>query len=349
MPPKEDISYFSSNPVLRHFWHPVAQSEDIEAGPLARTVLGTPIVVFRDSAGNPACLPDICPHRQAAMSRGTVTAGRIACPYHGWEFDGTGRCMRVPSAGPDDVIPTSAHIQPYHARERYGLVWVALADPVADLPASPYDDDPRYRRLNTPVDVWQVSCSRLVDNLMDISHFPYTHPATLGVGSEKVVPPYSMQMLPDGFCGYIYEVRSSNPEIAHTASGQSSDVVERRMTTGYALPFAVRSTVAYSSGLEHNLYLLSTPIDDVSCYFTFIVWRNDDGSIPPEDVLAFDHAIAAEDKRQMEAIAGPLPLVSGLVSVAADRASLAWRRDFRSLLEKGIGHMTASQLTAGVK
>ncbi len=345
---EHDLSYFCSNPALRHVWHPIARSEDIDAGPLGRTVLGTPIVVFRDQKGAPACLPDTCPHRQASLARGTVTQGRISCSYHGWEYDGTGRCTAIPSGGPGGRIPDAAHIRPHHARERYGLIWVSLDAPAVDIPASPYEDSPAYRRLNTSVDVWKTSCSRLVDNLMDISHIPYTHIGTFGAASAKEVPPYAMEMLPDGFYGYVYDVRSSNPEIAYTASGQSVDVVERRMTTGYVLPFTVRSTVAYNNGLEHNIYLLSTPIDDVSLYFTFVVWRNEH-EIPEEEVLALDHAIAAEDKRQLEAIAGPLPLTSGLVSVAADRAQLAWRRDFRSLLEKGVEHLAAAtRMTAEV-
>lgn len=62
-------------------------------------------------------------------------------------------------------------------------------------------------------------------------------------------------------------------------------------------------------------------------------------------MFAFDFAVAAEDKRQREAVPGPLPLDVNLVSVAADRASLAWRRDFRSLLEQGIEHPQATRAT----
>ena len=72
------------------------------------------------------------------------------------------------------------------------------------------------------------------------------------------------------------------------------------MTTGFHLPFDVRSTIQYETGLEHILLLLSTPIDDVTSLFTFVVWRNDDFSVPADEVMRFDMAIGAEDKRMLE-------------------------------------------------
>jgi hypothetical protein len=111
------------------------------------------------------------------------------------------------------------------------------------------------------------------------------------------------------------------------ASGQTSDVVERAMTSGFQLPLHCRSTIRYQSGLEHVLLLLSTPIDDVTSYFAFVVWRNDDFSISAEEVIRFDLAIGAEDKRMLEQLDGMLPLdQTSLVSVQADKCNVEWRR-----------------------
>ena len=79
------------------------------------------------------------------------------------------------------------------------------------------------------------------------------------------------------------------------------------MSSGFNLPFTVRSTVAYETGLEHIIFMLSTPIDDVTSYFTFVIWRNDDFSVSAEEVIQFDRAIGAEDKRMLERIPGVLP------------------------------------------
>jgi hypothetical protein len=106
------------------------------------------------------------------------------------------------------------------------------------------------------------------------------------------------------------------------------------MSTGFALPFAVRSTIEYDSGLRHVLLLLSTPQDDDHSYFTFVVWRNDDFAVSGEEVTRLDRLIGAEDKQMLERLRGPLPLDStGLVSVQADKASVEWRRRLRLLLD----------------
>lgn len=89
----------------------------------------------------------------------------------------------------------------------------------------------------------------------------------------------------------------------------------------------MRSTIRYRSGLEHVLLLLSTPVDDVTSYFTFVVWRNDDFSVSAEEVIRFDRAIGAEDKRMLELLDGVLPLdPTALVNVQADKCSVEWRR-----------------------
>src|SRR3712207_9324341 len=86
--------------------------------------------------------------------------------------------------------------------------------------------------------------------------------------------------------------------------------------------FTVRSTIRYETGLEHILLLLSTPVDDENAYFTFVVWRNDDFSVPAEEVIRFDRAIGEEDRVMLERLSGPFPLERGaLCDVQIGRAS----------------------------
>jgi phenylpropionate dioxygenase-like ring-hydroxylating dioxygenase large terminal subunit len=168
---------------------------------------------------------------------------------------------------------------------------------------------------------------------MDITHFPFVHTGTFGRAQDTVVPRFDVVELDNGWCGYEYEVDVNNPDSARSISGQSADVLHRHMSSGFTLPFSVRSTIRYETGLEHILLLLTTPIDDVNCYFTFVVWRNDDFSVSAEEVIAFDRMIGAEDKRMLERVPGVLPLTqTGVVSVQSDKASVEWRRRFAKLL-----------------
>ena len=70
---------------LARHWYVACQSKELRKKPLARTVVGLPLVLFRDAEGRAQALLDRCPHRNAPLSLGRVTnEGRLECAYHGW-------------------------------------------------------------------------------------------------------------------------------------------------------------------------------------------------------------------------------------------------------------------------
>src|SRR3954447_11526083 len=108
---------------LTRFWYVACQSTDLRDRPLARSVLGVPLVLFRGQAGKAAALLDRCPHRNVPLSLGRVVAGgRLECAYHGWQFEGAGRCVDIPGLlggeGKERRAPAAA------VREQDGFVWV---------------------------------------------------------------------------------------------------------------------------------------------------------------------------------------------------------------------------------
>ena len=322
-----------SSPALANSWHPVARSVDVAAEPVSITLLGRRVVVWRTPSGAVLAAPDRCPHREAPLSAGSVTDGCLTCAYHGWTFGDEGRCVRVPSANEGVPPPPRAHLEPFGCEERYGLVWVCLGTPSAPIPCIAQEADPSFRRINTPVEVWNCSATRMVDNFLDITHFPFVHIGTFGRAQDTVVPRFELQSLEDGYFGYRYQVMANNPTSA-LVSGRTEQVVHRMMTSGFSMPFVVRSTIQYESGLEHILLLLSAPIDDVTSYFTFVVWRNDDFSVSAEEIIRFDLAIGAEDKRMLEQLDGVLPLdQTTVVSVQADKCSVEWRRQLADFIK----------------
>jgi phenylpropionate dioxygenase-like ring-hydroxylating dioxygenase large terminal subunit len=192
----------------------------------------------------------------------------------------------------------------------------------------PHDDDPAFRRINTGVATWSSSATRMVDNFLDVTHFPYVHTGTFGTEQDPLAPDVDVVELDHDFTGYVYEVDVLD------AAGERD---QRVMTTGFHLPFTVRSTIRHvagsEAGLEHILLLCSTPVDAETSLFTFVVWRNDDHAVPSEAAIAFDRAIGEEDRRMLELLEGELPLDQrATVSVRADRASVEWRRRLASLV-----------------
>jgi len=326
----------TGNDALTRYWYAVDRSVDVQDAPRSARLLGRDLVLWRGPNGNVIAAPDRCPHRESPLSVGWVEAGCIVCPYHGWTYGDEGRCVKVPSANEGVPPPPRAHLHTYHCTERYGLVWVCLGEPAAGIPEIEQEHDPAFRRINTPVDTWRTSATRMVDNFLDITHFPFVHVGTFGKGQDTRVPKLDLGELDDDFHGYRYEVLANNAAVGTLASGQETAVVHRTMTSGFNLPLNVRSTIEYDNGLQHILLLLSTPIDDVTSYFTFVVWRNDDFSRSAEEIIRFDFAIGAEDKVMLERLRGVLPLdQTTLVSVQADKCSVEWRRQLAALLSQG--------------
>jgi len=327
------MTSFVESSALRTAWHPVAESTDVDQ-PLAVTLLGERLALWRASDGEVVVAPDRCPHRQAPLSAGFIADGVLTCAYHGWSFGDAGRCVLVPSSGEGAPIPPAAHLATIRVEERYGLVWVCLCEPAGEIPCITQEDDPAFRRINSGMQRWAVSAPRMVDNFCDISHFPWVHVGTFGGAQSTRVPKLELSDLGDGWYGYAYEVDADNPDLASATTGTADAVVHRRMSTGFHLPFDVRSTISYDSGLDHVLLLCSTPVDDDVALFTFVVWRNDDHGTDAEEIIAFDRAIGAEDQRMLEQLDGTLPLGRiDLVSVQADRCSVEWRRRFAEMIE----------------
>ncbi len=152
-------------------WFPIASLKQVGAKPLARTLMGTPIVVFRGADG-PAVFVDRCPHRNMALSRGAVHDGEIECPYHGWRFAGDGRCTLTPGASE----PARYATQTLPVSVRAGLVWTTLAKSPNAEPFLP----PPLTTEGLDTFMWPVKSSRArlldaIENLLDPAHPHFLH------------------------------------------------------------------------------------------------------------------------------------------------------------------------------
>lgn len=166
-------------------WYPVATSSKLGRNQaLAVELFGEPLVLFRDATGSPVCLKDRCPHRSVPLSVGRVDSGRIECRYHGWQFAGEGRCVRIPSQQPDVRIPSEA-CAPYHAcieHRGHVFVWAdkpesADLDALSESPYQVFSDAGMYTyQFDTTI---PVSHELVIENLLDPAHIPFTHHGTL--------------------------------------------------------------------------------------------------------------------------------------------------------------------------
>lgn len=153
-------------------WHPLAHAAEVGLRPLARSLMGVPVVLLRSGAEAVALL-DRCPHRNLPLSCGKVREGRIHCGYHGWVFDSSGRCTAVPGT---DAVPEAA-VQRFSVREVAGLVWVSLAEAPAVFPRLPPElEDPALHGFWWPLDASRARVLDAIENLLDPAHPHFLHP-----------------------------------------------------------------------------------------------------------------------------------------------------------------------------
>jgi len=161
------------------FWYVVAESRELTADVvLPRKVLGEWLAVFRGADGKPAALQDRCKHRNGRLSGGTVVNGCLACPYHGWVYDGAGQVVAVPAEGAAFKSTAGRRGRRFVTCEQDGLVYVRLADePTAAVEPfkMPHFGEAGWKtvRLQNKIANDVTNCA---ENFIDIPHTVFVHP-----------------------------------------------------------------------------------------------------------------------------------------------------------------------------
>lgn len=169
--------------MLINLWYVVCFEEDVpQDRPLGVRMLGQEFALWRTAGDGIACVSNVCVHRGGALARGGVKAGRIACPYHGWEFGADGRCQKIPSLGLEAGIPARARVDAYPVQRKYGMVWVFLGDlPESERPPLPDCFDAfaaadGWRTVHGRFD-YKANWQRVTENGLDTAHVHFVHPA----------------------------------------------------------------------------------------------------------------------------------------------------------------------------
>lgn len=112
--------------MLRRYWIPVGISDEVKDVPRKVRYLCEDLVLFRDENGSPALLGLHCPHRLTSLEYGRIQDGGIRCPYHGWLFDITGRCLEQPGEPADSTFKDKCQHTAYPCRDHGGLVFTYM-------------------------------------------------------------------------------------------------------------------------------------------------------------------------------------------------------------------------------
>jgi phenylpropionate dioxygenase-like ring-hydroxylating dioxygenase large terminal subunit len=230
-----------------------------------------------------------------------VVDGQIVCGYHGWTYDCSGACVRIPQFTEGEQIPANAKVPAFHCQEKYGYVWVALADPLRPIPDFPEDGRPGYRRIFQLYQEWKTSPVRMMENSFDNAHFSFVHRGTFGDAKQPVPKGYELIETDYGFEGGS-SVPILNPPAAHRVTGSTGDTVTRHLVNRYYLPFARRFGCSYDSGIDHIIYNCATPVDDERMMLVQWLYRNDtEEDCPAQLLIDWDGAVTTEDREILEA------------------------------------------------
>jgi len=160
-------------------WYLVAYSEDVAPGQLRRLhYVEREMVAFRGSDREISVLDAYCPHLGANLGvGGRVENGTLRCPFHGWRFAASGRCVEIPYAS---RIPARARAERIPSVEKSGMLFVWYdaegRAPFFELPDLPEWSDPGYTRRWLRFE-WKVKThpQEMAENGLDWQHFPAVH------------------------------------------------------------------------------------------------------------------------------------------------------------------------------
>lgn len=295
---------------MRAFWHPVLPSSALSgSGPHGVELLETPVVLARLN-GELVALYDVCRHFQAQLSLGAVEAlaghGEcLMCPYHGWSYAADGQCVAIPQLAPGREIPSSARVERFHVQERYGLIWVCLADhPFYDIPELPQLDSPGF--LSGPLrtyPAWRACAQRVIMAALDDTHGPWVHEGLVGSREHPEPPQHEVWRERQTLKVSIRMLQPNNATIAEDEDDAPMRAVQ--LTTTVGIPNTIHFDIRAADSGDGRVTLIWQAVCPVKYNETLTFWgsaRNYDLDQPAFDP-AFEHlqdTLREQDRRIVE-------------------------------------------------
>ena len=175
----------------RNHWYVIAFSREVGRSLMRRDCLGDPILLYRTEAGEPVALLDRCPHRGMPFSMGRLVGDVVQCGYHGFQYDSSGVCIKVPS---QEAVPAAMCVHRYPLVEKWQWLWIWMGDAALADPALIPDhrelglEDPALS--SEPYFMLPIEANYLLalENLVDATHITFLHEGNFDTGNVAMVP-----------------------------------------------------------------------------------------------------------------------------------------------------------------
>lgn len=175
--------------MISNQWYVILESKEVpKHQPVGVTRFGKKLVLWRDKQGKINCISDICCHRGASLALGKIHENHIACPFHGFRYDASGKVVNIPANGMTTPVPPNFKVESYETREKFGFIWVWYGERQENYPELPFFEDigEKFPYI-TLIDHWPVHYSRAIENQLDIVHIPFVHYNTIGRGMGTII------------------------------------------------------------------------------------------------------------------------------------------------------------------
>ena len=311
--------------VLTNDWHPVATVAELQEKRLLGIRLLEQDIVIWYSKDKLCAMQDLCIHRGTKLSLGKVIDDeKVQCPYHGWVYNQQGRCTHIPAL-PDHTPPERAQVKTYQVQERYGWIWVCLGEPGNEIPPFPEWDKDDFRKIPCGPYKVQASGPRIVENFLDVAHFPFVHENILGTQTHTEIEDYDVTTGPEGV--EATNVKVYQPDPYGTGQGDTVAYTYRvyRPLTAYLLK--------ESEGPQFSILLAITPHSPTESSAWMWMAMNYGHDIPEKELVDWQDEIFSQDRPIVQSQRPellPLDLQAEL-NMRCDRTAVNYRRWLKEL------------------
>jgi nitrite reductase/ring-hydroxylating ferredoxin subunit len=257
-------------------WYQVLRSDELPAGSVrSLEYFNRDLVAFRGEDGVANVLDAHCPHLGTHLGKdGKVIGNSLRCPFHGWQFDGQGRCVHIPY---DSAIPNEAKTHSWPTRERNGGVLVYYhaerEAPDFEIPEVPEMDSRAWawpRTYDFPI---HAPLHEVNENLVDTGHFYGAHSFAKTTAREITMQGKRLHA--------VYDVEGSLLPVDRFPRlnlSIPSEMEFQLIGAGYQIDRVK------TSGLELVVVSMKTPIDAHRCR-TWVIFGVKKTGIFPLDLL----------------------------------------------------------------
>ena len=256
---------FSSFPIG---WYWIEFSENLPRARLrTKQWMGQQIVFWRDDQGKVCVANATCPHLGANLSPkfgGCLNDGLLVCPFHGFRYNTTGKCVDSPMGPPR----TEVKLNTYPSHESGGVICAYWNPEKAEPEWLPPDlDDGDWSNFLYDSAQIRTHPQETSENGVDLTHLPYVH------GYENVTALEPLQI-----DGHLLQNKFSMSRNVGPFSPLSMRLEIEATVTMWGLGYSMIEPRLSDAGIHVRQLALCTPIDGEHVDFVMAIQMKDVGN-----------------------------------------------------------------------